>query len=971
MVSSASPTSQTRVEGIDLAGALERMRIDGLGLLGAPPVLSTWLRLEGFRFGGKDAALPHALRQAATQLLAIVSQIDAPVGFCLDAREKEVRVLYGGVSGPDELGRMLGASLPGTAELEPARPPTPAFPACAILVGIPSFPGGRQQNTGIDSLIHAMSGLAWRLSAVAFRPPDDWTSMRLLDLAAERREIVNRYLRRGTVEEANNALAEEYVRQLDAALALCKAGSLVAVQATVEAASPAHLRILRGALAAALGRQPILPHPFRVIETVVAVAGLSATVMKPSQAAPLFSPPGREQPGFAIVTRPSLGRAVRASRRDEPSVEIAPISLEGRAGAWFGLPLDELARHVLIAGTTGSGKTTTAQFLLEQVWSERKVPFLVIEPSVKSEYRALLTHPEFRALRVFTAGVENEAPLRLSLFVPERGTAVQTHIDYLRMLFRSCFAGLYPPMPAVLDQALQEVYADRGWLLAANRNPRGASRRAFPSLAQLLEKIDEIVAGSGWEEAVKMNIRSGLRARLGALRVGAKRLLFESVEDVSFAELAAAPTVIELGAIADAEEKALVMGLLMIRLLEHCSRRPLRPGLRHLTLIEEAHQILRQVSESTSVETPNTRAQAVEQFSQLLAEVRAFGEGLVIVEQSPSKLARDAVRNTNLKVAHRLTSADDREVMAGAMADGEAVKNILGVLEPGEAVVFGGLAHRSVEVKVPLGVSVRRTSDAVAVPAAMASFFAERPALSLVMEGCELCPGRASCEEIRTAAAPALAEIGVRRAFQGLFLSLARGCAIGAAKAVFEEAVARAMAPAPATAAVRFCAFQHLIEEAVEEYGRWFRWKYADVREMIATALGWYCAAGSGTDAESATAAWGESLCALTKVEAGPALACSLCRERCTYGPIGRQILRAGFAERALGVVQASARRDPVVELQRYASQEAEATMGTQNPGLALCLSAQVSHERPLTRQEREIARRLAEIRTNGEAKTP
>ena len=142
------------------------------------------------------------------------------------------------------------------------------------------------------------------------------------------------------------------------------------------------------------------------------------------------------------------------------------------------------------------------------------------------------------------------------------------------------------------------------------------------------------------------------------------------------------------------------MGTLIIRLVEHLrlrARAGQREGLRHVIVIEEAHRLLRAGRQGRA------SAHAVELFASMLAEIRAYGEGLVIAEQIPAKLVPDAVKNTALKVVHRLPARDDRDLVGAAMNLDEDQSRQVVSLPPGVAAVFADGMDRPVRVRVPFG----------------------------------------------------------------------------------------------------------------------------------------------------------------------------------------------------------------------------------------------------------------------------
>jgi len=387
-------------------------------------------------------------------------------------------------------------------------------------------------------------------------------------------------------------------------------------------------------------------------------------------------------------------------------------------GLGYDMRRDDLAKHGLVVGVTGSGKTTTIFGLLDRLYESGKgLPFLVIEPA-KAEYRALRgqTRPDNLGtgpvpdLRVYTLGDETVAPFRLNPFEFEIAGAehrihIQTHIDYLKSVFNAAFI-LYAPMPYVLETCLHEIYQDKGWDLSSGTNRRlpeqywGQESRwpIFPTLTDLYHKIDEVTERLGYEERIEMDVKAGLKARVGSLRLGGKGLMLDTQHGVPLSELLAHPTVLELERIGNDDEKAFLIGLILTRLYEYrrlqAARAMQMPALQHVTVVEEAHRLLKNISTEVETEGANTRGQAVETFANMLSEIRAYGEGVLIAEQIPTKLAPDAIKNTNLKIIHRLVAQDDREIVGGTMNMDETQVRFLATLQAGRAVVYAeGVDH--------------------------------------------------------------------------------------------------------------------------------------------------------------------------------------------------------------------------------------------------------------------------------------
>jgi Helicase HerA, central domain len=450
-------------------------------------------------------------------------------------------------------------------------------------------------------------------------------------------------------------------------------------------------------------------HPFEY-QTLLSSTQLAAYVHLPSVEVAGFwvdviprydvSVVGHRTRGFrvplgTVVAHPTGNRDIHAE-----SSKVTP------AGAPLDVSLPTLSRHVLIAGVTGSGKTTTSVQLLRGLYA-KDIPFLVIEPA-KREYRQMalalkddpISERLARDLTVFSVSITEGTPFRINPFEVEEGTSVTEHIDLLRSVFAASFGDMWTPLPQVLEQCMLGIYRDRGWDLVTglNRRLHGGEDRAlaFPTLRELAGIVDEIVDDLGFDPEARDRVRGSLSTRIDGLRVGSKGLLFDTRSSFSMASLLGQPAILELERLADESDKAFLMGLLLIRLVEFrrgeqraksVTDQP-PDGLRHMLVIEEAHRLLANVTHYSGSDN-TARALAVESFSNLLAEIRAYGQGIVVVDQIPTKLASDVIKNTNLKIAHRVVDEADRKVLGGSMAMNDAQMAGLATLAQGEAAVFG------------------------------------------------------------------------------------------------------------------------------------------------------------------------------------------------------------------------------------------------------------------------------------------
>jgi len=316
----------------------------------------------------------------------------------------------------------------------------------------------------------------------------------------------------------------------------------------------------------------------------------------------------------------------------------------------------------------------------------------------------------FKGLKIFTLGDEITSPFRLNPFEIMQGVKLQTHIDNLKAVFNASFV-MYAPMPYVLERCIHEIYQDKGWDLTTNQNRffethDGLPYGIFPTLTDLYEKIDPVVNAMGYEDRLTMDIKAGLKARIGSMRIGGKGSMLDSAQSIPLNVLLDNPTILELQSIGDDEEKAFIIGLLIARLYEYTEveskRSGINVGLKHVTLIEEAHRLISRTStEFDNLESVSTKAKAVETFCNILSEIRAFGEGVLIAEQIPTKLAQDAIKNTNLKVMHRIVAKDDRDLMGHTMNLNEDQNRFVAIMDRGEAAVFSEGFSEPFLVRVP------------------------------------------------------------------------------------------------------------------------------------------------------------------------------------------------------------------------------------------------------------------------------
>lgn len=434
------------------------------------------------------------------------------------------------------------------------------------------------------------------------------------------------------------------------------------------------------------------------------------TLLNSDQLAVLCQLPLKEFPGYYIDDYVEFDVSNRTKGTLKQPVPIGEICTAGRVSNHrvnnqYCIEKNDFTRHALIIGITGGGKTNTSKSLLNTLWNaghpQDKIPFMVIE-SAKREYWELRNLEGFEDLLVFTLGAEGaetSVRYRINPFETNQSVSLQTHIDYLLSTFKAAFE-LYPPMPYILEKAVYEIYSDRGWDIVENRNQYGLTE--YPTLSDLYSKIDVIVDEMGYRQEVQSNVKAALQARVYSLMIGGKGAMLNTPKSVPISELLSRPVIMELEDLGDDETKSFVIGILLVQLYEY--RKSLMTkgarNLSHILMIEEAHRLLKNVSESG--EGGNTRARSVEFFCNLLAEIRTFGQGILIADQIPTKIAPDTIKNTNLKIVHRTVAFEDREAMGRAMNMNPEQTEYLSSLRRGYAAVYAEGDNKPKCVKLPL-----------------------------------------------------------------------------------------------------------------------------------------------------------------------------------------------------------------------------------------------------------------------------
>ena len=438
------------------------------------------------------------------------------------------------------------------------------------------------------------------------------------------------------------------------------------------------------------------------------------------EAALLMAPPLYSVPGYDIRVKPALSLTDTIDRSGYP---IGHISEHGRVvqGSEFTISEDDVRKHIFVSGLTGSGKTTTVKHILHSMDTH----FLVIE-SAKREYRRLLAEEKYgENLDVYTVGDAGTAPIRHNPFMVLPEVSLITHIDNLKSIFYASFS-LYGPMPYILEKCIYNIYKDRGWNLTTGKHQRVAIETfedqkkhpyIYPTIRNLIDEVNRYVKKMGYKGELRDNIRSAIVARLESLAVGAKGFLFNTHDAIDLKELLNKNVVLELESLSDDDDKAFFVGL-MLSLVSEYRQNLARTSslhdsddLRHVLVIEEAHRLLKNVqTERTHEMLGNPKGKAVESFCNLIAEMRSYGQGVIVAEQIPTKIAPDVIKNTNTKIIHRLVSLDDQIAVGtglgleekecrylNQLAAGTALAHKEGMSKPVEIAIFNKLLNEAID----------------------------------------------------------------------------------------------------------------------------------------------------------------------------------------------------------------------------------------------------------------------------------
>ena len=449
-----------------------------------------------------------------------------------------------------------------------------------------------------------------------------------------------------------------------------------------------------------------LCHPVFIIDDERSVVqknekATPATIVTAPELAIHMSLPKSSVKGIPVKESISFGRniiSLNSVHKTREGIQLGSIyHLNHKEKSLARLDLESLTMHVFVTGTTGSGKSNTIYGMLDSIIKARRdTHFLVIEPA-KGEYKSAFS--DRNDVTVFGTNPYITPLLRINPFRFRKGVHVLEHLDRLISIFNVCWP-MEAAMPAVLKEALERAYQLAGWDL--RRSVNRYTDHLFPTFSDVMKQVQFIMEESKYSADNKGDYEGALCTRLSELTTGLNGMVF-AADDISDEVLFNSNVIVDLSRIGAAETKSLIMGLLIIRLQEYrqCTYKQSNAKLNHVTVLEEAHHLMKRTSTEQSMNSANLVGKSVEMLSNAFAEMRTSGESFIIADQSPEQMDMSVIRNTNTKIVMRLPSFEDRKLVGKSMGlnDNQIIE--LSKLPTGVAAVYQNDWMEAVLVQMP------------------------------------------------------------------------------------------------------------------------------------------------------------------------------------------------------------------------------------------------------------------------------
>lgn len=429
------------------------------------------------------------------------------------------------------------------------------------------------------------------------------------------------------------------------------------------------------------------------------------TVLTTKELSYLINFPLRSVPGISVIdSSPEFSLNQPEINKTEKTISFGKLLYGGsETEMTYNLPTDLLSKHTLLSGINGTGKTNTVQAILNSL--SGKIPFLIIEPA-KTEYVDWAI--EYNKLHkdtpisIYIPGCKTYKdkstrqnielktlklnPFEIIWLNKDQEPNVLTHIDRLKSTFAAAFP-MYDILPVLMEDLIYSIYQNKStdWL---NKEPV-YNQTLPPTLNSMSLAVDMVIGNRQYEERVERNMKACLNTRIDSLKRGWKGEMLNTVHSTPLYELFEKPCVINLSYVGDDVDKSFFMALILQFLYEYCTAKAEiglinfnDNGCKHLTVIEEAHRVMMKCE---NPELPQYKSAMM--FSNMLSEIRAYGEGMLLVDQVPTRLIPDAIKNTNIKITHRLVAEDDCKAIAESMGINEEQRKIIPTLLVGQCII--------------------------------------------------------------------------------------------------------------------------------------------------------------------------------------------------------------------------------------------------------------------------------------------
>lgn len=393
--------------------------------------------------------------------------------------------------------------------------------------------------------------------------------------------------------------------------------------------------------------------------------------------------PTRSVHGLPVIEHAEFGRnAPVETINEQDRMELGRIYHMGQAEATkLFLDRQAMTSHTFVTGSTGTGKSNAVYHLLDEITKDGKTAFLVVEPA-KGEYKNVFGN--CTDVQVFGTNPRETPLLRMNPFAFPADIHILEHIDRLVEIFNACWP-MYAAMPAVLKDAIERSYQKVGWDLRNSESEKGV----FPTFFDLLEILPGVIEESHYSKDTQSDYVGALCTRVKSLTNGIYGSVLCAEDALTDEALFDRNVIVDLSRVGSMETKSLLMGILVMKLQEYrmCSS-GMNSKLRHVTVLEEAHNLLRKTSAEQSQEGANLQGKSVEMLANAIAEMRTYGEGFIIADQAPGLLDMSVIRNTNTKIILRLPDEEDRKLVGKSAALKEAQIDELSKLPLGVAAVY-------------------------------------------------------------------------------------------------------------------------------------------------------------------------------------------------------------------------------------------------------------------------------------------